>query len=212
MISALTGELKRLGDDRIHVQVGPILCELLVPAADLPVLQADVGRTLTFHTLFYIEGDASGGNLEPRLIGFLRPDDKSFFQLFITVKGIGPKKALKAIVAPAGDIARAIEGRDTRYLVELPQIGKRMAEQIVAELAGKCAKFASAAGGPSRPSVEPISSRSAGEEDAIAALMALGERRADAEMLLDRAKLASPAPKNTDGLVREMLRLRTHSR
>ena len=41
-----------------------------------------------FHTIFYIEGDASGGNLEPRLIGFLRPQDKAFFQLFITVKGI----------------------------------------------------------------------------------------------------------------------------
>src|SRR6185437_2509277 len=144
MISALTGELRRVSEDRIHVQVGPLLCEMLVPAADLALLQPDVGREMTFHTIFYIEGDASGVNMEPRLIGFLRPEDKAFFQLFITVKGIGPKKALKALVLPAGEIAQDIETKNTRFLIELPQIGKRMAEQIVAELAGKCAKFATA--------------------------------------------------------------------
>ena len=46
------------------------------------------------------DGDANGGNLEPRLIGFLRRDDKKFFEKFITVKGIGPKKALKALALP----------------------------------------------------------------------------------------------------------------
>jgi Holliday junction DNA helicase RuvA len=189
--------------------MGPILYEMLVPASDLPLLQGDVGQQMTFHTLFYIEGDASGGNLEPRLIGFLRPEDKAFFQLFITVKGIGPKKALKALVLPAGEIAQAIETRNTRFLVELPQIGKRMAEQIVAELAGKCAKFATALA-PGKPvQTGGISARSASEEDAIAALMALGERRTDAEILLDRARQAGVDVKTTDALVREMLRLRT---
>src|SRR5580704_10131066 len=147
MISALTGELQRVGEDRIHVQVGPLLCEMLVPASDLPPMQSDIGKQITLHTIFYIEGDASGGNLEPRLIGFLRPQDKAFFQLFITVKGIGPKKALKALVLRAGEIAQAIETKNTRFLVDLPQIGKRMAEQIVAELAGKCAKFATPVAG-----------------------------------------------------------------
>lgn len=208
MISALTGELRRVGADRVHVQVGPLLYELLAPAADLPFLQPDVGREITFHTLFYIEGDASGGNLEPRLIGFLRPEDKAFFQLFITVKGIGPKKALKALVLPTGEIAQAIETKNSRLLVELPQIGKRMAEQIVAELAGKCAKFATAVPGARAGATTGVSARTATEEDAIAALMALGERRAEAELLLDRAKQASPGVKTTDAFVREMLRMR----
>ena len=209
MISALTGELRRLGDDRIHIQVGPLLYEMLVTAADIQVLQPSVGQEITFHTILYIEGDASGGNLEPRLIGFLRAEDKAFFQLFITVKGIGPKKALKALVLPAGQIAQAIETRDSRFLVELPQIGKRMAEQIVAELAGKCGKFATPILPGKQSSAAPARSRPMVEEDAIAALMALGERRVDAELLLDRAKKATPALKSTDAFVREMLRMRT---
>jgi Holliday junction DNA helicase RuvA len=209
MISALTGELRRVDADRIHIQVGPLLYEMLVPASDLQLLQTDIGQQMTFHTIFYIEGDASGGNMEPRLIGFLRPQDKAFFQLFITVKGIGPKKALKALVLPTGEIAQAIETKNARFLVELPQIGKRMAEQIVAELAGKCGKFASALPAGKPATNLGVTSRSAVEEDAIAALMALGERRVDAELLLDRVKQASPNLKTTDAFLREMLRMRT---
>src|SRR3954462_1475396 len=140
MISALTGHLHQVDEDRIHLRVGQMIFEALVPASDVPLLHAGVGEEKTFHTIFYLEGDASGGSLEPRLIGFLRKDDKRFFEKFITVKGIGPKKALKALIYPAGDIARAIEGKDAKFLKGLPQIGARLAEQIVAELAGKVAE------------------------------------------------------------------------
>jgi Holliday junction DNA helicase RuvA len=209
MISALTGELHQVDDDRIHLQVGPMLCELLVPAADVGTLRMQIGQEMTFHTVFYLEGDSSGGNIEPRLVGFLRPEDRSFFQLFITVKGIGPKKALRALILPVGQIAQAIESKDARALCELPQIGKRMAELIVAELAGKVERFAlnGYERGGTRPI--PISKRTPAEEDAIAALVALGERRGDAEHLLDRAKYGNSKLISTTELINEMLRMRT---
>jgi len=206
MISAITGELERVDEDRLHLRVGPVLCELLVPAADVPLLQAGIGQEMTFHTVFYLEGDASGGNIEPRLIGFLRPEDRSFFQLFITVKGIGPKKALRALVMPTGEIARAIETRDTRFLCELPQIGKRMAELIVAELCGKVETFATLHTGAR---AGPAAKRLPAEDDAIAALVALGERRHDAEHLLDRAKHTNAGLRTTTEFISEMLRIRT---
>lgn len=209
MISALTGELRQVDDDRIHLQIGPMLCELLVPAADVGTLRSQVGEEMTFHTVFYLEGDSSGGNIEPRLVGFLRPEDRSFFQLFITVKGIGPKKALRALVIPVGQIAQAIESKDARSLCQLPQIGKRMAELIVAELAGKVEKFAfdGYEQGGTRPG--PMSKRTPAEEDAIAALVALGERRGDAEHLLDRARHGNSKLKSTTEFINEMLRMRT---
>lgn len=211
MISALTGELRRVDPDRLHLQVGPILIEMLIPASDVPLLGAAVGQEMTFHTILYFEGDAGGGGgLEPRLVGFLRVDDKRFFEKFITVKGIGPKKALKALVHPAGQVAQAIESKDTRFLVGLPQIGKRMAELIVAELSGKVAEFAVAAvGGKMNGAAIGAGGRAPFEEDAISVLMELGERRADAEHLLERARQANPNVKSTDALVREMLRMRT---
>ena len=209
MISSLTGTLHHVEEDRIHLRVGPMVYEALIPASDSALLMSGVGEEMTFHTILYFEGDASGGNLEPRLLAFLRKDDKRFFEKFITVKGIGPKKALKALIYPAGDIARAIEEKDARFLVGLPQIGKRMAEQIVAELAGKVKEFATSYDSSS-PSIAGASvRRSALEEDAIAALMALGERRNDAENLLERARATVQNVKTSNDLVREMLRMRT---
>jgi Holliday junction DNA helicase RuvA len=205
MIWALTGKLRRVEDGRAVVEAGPILYEMLVPAADLAELENSIGDDLTFHTIFYLEGDAARGNLEPRLIGFLRPEDRRFFNLFTTVKGIGPKTALRALSLPVGQIAAAIENRDTRFLVQLDGIGKRTAELIVAELAGKTKAFAF--GTPSAAG-SPPSRRQPFEEDAIGGLVALGERRADAEMLLDRARQNDPGLKTADGLIREMLRLR----
>ena len=171
------------------------------------MLEGRRDEELTFHTSFYIEGDTSGGTLTPRLIGFLRESDRGFFQQFITVKGIGPRKALKALALPAGEVAHAIETRDARTLIKLPQIGKRAAEQIIAELAGKVGRYITT-GLP----VTPIGGRGGAmtpvEEDAVSALVALGERRADAEGLLERAKASGVPTDGADRLIREMLRLR----
>jgi Holliday junction DNA helicase RuvA len=209
MIASITGDLAHVDQDRIHLRVGPILYELLVPAADVNRLKDDVGMEMTFHTLMYLQGDANGGNLEPRLLGFLRREDKKFFEKFITVKGIGPKKALKALALPVGEIAQAIESKDARFLCELPEIGKRTAEQIVAELSGKVEEFATPTGQSGGTSSIAGSRRTSVEEDAIMTLVALGDRRLDAEHLLDRVKQASPNLKTTQALVGEMLRMRT---
>ena len=208
MISALTGELRRVDEETIHVQVGPMLYELLVPASDITELQASLGETLTFHTIFYLEGDASRGGLDPRLIGFLRPEDRKFFERFTTVKGIGPKTALKALTVPAGHIARAIESKDTRFLIQLKGIGKRTAELVVAELHGKVKDFATGYGEKAEIGA-PTGPRSHADEDAIEGLMALGEPRALAERLLERARQANPNLKTSEALLREMLRMRT---
>lgn len=205
MISAVTGELRRVDEDRVHVQCGAMLFELLVPAADIAELQQSIGQTLTFHTIFYLEGDAARGNLEPRMIGFLRPGDRKFFERFTTVKGVGVKTALKALTEPVGQIAQAIESKDTRYLLRLKGVGKRTAELIVAELAGKLRDFATGYG--ERAAV--AAGRIAYEEEAIMGLVALGEARPVAERLMDMAKQGNPGLKTSGALLREMLALRT---
>jgi Holliday junction DNA helicase RuvA len=205
MISAITGEIRRVDNDRVHLASGAIVYEILVPAADVNELRSHVGDEITFHTIFDIEGDATRGGLTPRLIGFLRPEDKQFFQLFITVKGIGPKRALRALVQPIGEIATAIESKNTRALVELPEIGKRMAELIVAELAGKAAAFSVGSAAPRAYA----SARSSDEQLALEGAMTLGIPRVEAEHLLERARQIAPVIKATENLLREMLRLRT---
>src|SRR2546423_7174769 len=199
MISALTGELLEVQANRVSLRTGPFIFELLIPAADVETLRAQLGQEITFHTLFYLEGTAGGGNLDPKLIGFLRPQDKAFFNLFTTVKGIGPKTALRALSAPVGQIAEAIESKDTRALIQLDGIGKRTAELIIAELTGKTQKFATAQVGIT---IAGHNNRyTQNEEDALSAMTALGERRPDAERLLDRVKTQHKDLKTTDALL-----------
>ncbi len=201
MISALTGELRRIDEDRVQMQVGNMQLELLVPRADLVGLAVSIGEQVTFHTIFDLEGDATRGSLSPRLIGFLRPEDKQFFELFITVKGIGPKKALRALSVPVNQIARAIESRNPSELSRLEGIGRRMAEQIVAELSGKVEAFT--AGGPGG------SSRPPSDEEAILVCVQLGLARSDAERLLEKVKQINPEMTTAAAMSRQMLRMRS---
>ena len=204
MISAITGELKRVDDERAHVLAGPMLFELLVPAVDVLELQARLNEEVTLHTILHLQGD--GNSFEPQLIGFLRMEDKRFFERFITVKGIGPKTALRALTVPIAQIAHAIETRDPRPLTQLKGIGKRTAELIVAELAGKVGSFVSAGLSPAKA---PAAVRYSDEDEAAIAVLAspqMGLRRPDAERLLLRVKESNPTLKTADELVPEMLR------
>ena len=206
MIASLAGQLRQVDAGRVQLEAGPIVYELLVPAADVGELAVRVGETVTFHTILYLEGDPARGNLEPRLIGFVRADDRKFFDRFTTVKGIGVKTALRALTVPVGEIARAIEARDARFLSGLQGIGKRTAELMIAELSGKVKDFV---GGHADAAASTAHAWSAEEDTALAFATSaqMGLRRADAERLLQRVKSANPKINSASDMLAEMLRL-----
>lgn len=207
MIVRLSGKLDFVGADCVHVTIGELTHELLVPSADIPFLQTKIGQHVSFFTLQYIEGNPSFGSLAPKMLGFLRADDKDFFDLFTTVKGIGTKKALKAFAIPTSQIAAAIALKDTRKLATLPQIGKRAAEQIIAELHGKVEKFATG----STPAI-PVESLPDHEQSAIAALITLGEKRNEAENWVRRVCEVDPSLKDPNKIVPAVYRLKSGGR
>lgn len=206
MIVRLSGKLDFVGADCVHVTIGELTHELLVPAADVPFLQTKIGQNVVFFTLEYIEGNASFGQLAPKMIGFLRPEDKEFFELFTTVKGIGTKKALRALATNVAEIAAAIALKDARKLSSLPQIGKRAAEQIIAELHGKVEKFsragAAAAGGA------PVAQLPEHQVQAIEVLVKLGERRMEAETWVERVCQVDPTITDPQKVIQAVYRLR----
>ena len=136
MISRITGRVIQTGDDHVCVEVNGLCYEVQVPSGVALRLKESAGgdSTITLHTIHYIEGGMAIGNVTPRLIGFLDPNDREFFDLLRTVKGFGMRKALGALVIPIKRIATAIEKEDPRSLAKLPGIGARMAEKIIAEL------------------------------------------------------------------------------
>jgi len=180
---------------------GGLAYEVLVPACDVERLSRRAGQDVVLHTIHYLEGDPTRGMQTPRLIGFLAGADRDFFRAFTTVKGIGVRRALRALVRPVAEIAAAIQDKDAKGLTMLPEIGKRTAEQIIAELHGKVETFAGA----------PVAAQTELPEvgaDAISVLVQLGERRADAAALVERVLAVAPELSSTEEVLHHAYRLK----
>jgi Holliday junction DNA helicase RuvA len=142
MIAGIEGRLVKLDTETALVQVGAITYEVMLPGYGVSALAGRIGTDISLCTMEYYEGSLGGGNLIPRLVGFLTPPEREFFSTFISVKGMGIRKGLRALNIPIQDIAAAVETGDEKLLMSLPGIGRRMAQQAVAELKGKLQTFA----------------------------------------------------------------------
>lgn len=170
--------------------------EVMLSAHGATELAPRVGQRVELRTFQYLEQQAQGASFIPRLVGFTSEADQRLFELLTRVKGLGVKRALRAMAAPAHQIAAAIVEGDIGFLKSLPEIGKKLAETVVLELkdrVGALALDAPASGiVESRPGVsrETAVSRSgsvgavlagAAAQQAVAALERLGEDRDRAE-------------------------------
>jgi holliday junction DNA helicase RuvA len=142
------------------------------------------------------------------LVGFLSPADRAFFRLFTTVKGIGFRKALRALVRQPGEVAAAIVNKDAKFLVALPEIGRRTSETIIVELSGKVDEWASRDFAPTAEA--PALSSAAAE--ALAVLTQLGERRADATAIIERVLAVAPELETPEAIIQQAYRLKAAGR
>lgn len=203
MIARIAGILEDVAAGVALLDTGTGLWyEVLVPACDVERLSARLKKDVVLYTIHYLEGDPSHGAQTPRLVGFLSESDRRFFRVFTTVKGIGNRKALRAMAKPIGEIASAILARDTRLLVSLPEIGKRTAEQIIAELHDKVAEFA---GPTATAATAPLSEAAA---EAVSVLVQLGERRGDAIALVDRVLAVAPDLESPEEIIQQVYKLK----
>ena len=123
LITQLRGILRSVAEEELILAVEPFDVEVLIPDHARRQLQARVGELVTLHTVFYIEGNQMGGRMNPRLVGFLSPIDREFFDTFCSVDGVGVRKALRAMVRPVREIARMIQDQDVKLLATLPGVG-----------------------------------------------------------------------------------------
>jgi Holliday junction DNA helicase RuvA len=207
MISRIQGTLLAIEDGKALLRVDSLTYEVMIPGADHQRLALQLGQSIELHTLYYLENQNQGAAYVPRLIGFNSPGDRAFFELFTTVKGIGNRKALRSLQLPFGTIAAAIAEKDVDLLKSLPEIGKRTAETIIVELHGKVDRFVEVkpvAGVPGGMS----DSRAALIQDSVTILTQLGEQKAVARQLVERALNADPAIERADALVAAAYRLK----
>jgi Holliday junction DNA helicase RuvA len=200
MITKITGIPIAVALDTLTLAVGAFEYEILIPEFARRNLQDKIGSNVSLHTVEYLEGNAMQGRLIPRLVGFLNPIEREFFDMFCEVDGVGVKKALRAMVRPVQEVAAMIEEQDAKGLATLPGIGPATADRIIAKLRRKVPKFALLVAGEVAAATGSEIERDLLSE-AYEVLRVLGHSEVEARRLLDGALDKKTKYKDVDSLL-----------
>ncbi|HPZ07526.1 MAG TPA: OB-fold domain-containing protein [Candidatus Eremiobacteraeota bacterium] len=139
MLSRITGKILEFSENSVILDLHGLGFEILLPTAILKTLENKMEEPVTLVLYFYLQITPSRGT--PVLIGFNTELEREFFEHFISIASIGPKTAVKSLIYPFSQIARAIDTGDESLLKSMPGIGPRKVKEIIAKLQGKLSKF-----------------------------------------------------------------------
>lgn len=185
MIAHITGTVRDITEKFVVIDTGGLGYKVFTSQETLSDLS--IGIQTSLYTYLAVREDALD------LYGFSSDDARGFFELLISVSGIGPRGALSILsLASLDTLKKAIATGDTGYLTKVSGIGRKTAEKIIIELRDKLVAHKSDTGTNLR-----------GESDALEALKALGYSQNDAR---DALKEISPEITDTNTRIKEALK------
>lgn len=154
MIASLRGKITLKQDDFIILDVAGVGYKIVCPSFVLQSLKVKEESCLFTH--LHVSQDRVA------LYGFLEHQELKFFEMLISISGIGPKAALGILaLAPVKTLKEAIAGENLSLLTKVSGIGKKTAARIILELKSKLKG-------------EKLGPAAEGLEEAIEALVGLG--------------------------------------
>ncbi|MEI8061815.1 MAG: Holliday junction branch migration protein RuvA [bacterium] len=180
MIAQLTGTVAYIDLKFIILNVNNVGYKVFTTNDELSTLSVGSERAFWIHST--IREDAFD------LYGFTKKENHDFFELLITVSGIGPKSALGILsVASVESLREAIVSGETSYITKIGGISKKIAEKITIELRGKVTSDEG----------EFSKGRGKNDADALDALRALGYSHKEAREALEKvpATIKDPGEK-----------------
>ena len=205
MIARLRGVVREIGELQLLLDIHGVGYEVFIPASILRVLPERLGANGEIELVTFHYQQLEVGRGIPVLIGFFNEVEREFFVRFISVAGIGPRAALKALTLPIPAIARAIDEGDLALLRSLPGIGEQRAKEIVAKLQGKVGKYALMQTKDLLPAPAKTA-QDALEEEAIAVLVQLEYKKIEAKEMVRGALQRNPKAKSSEELLNEIYR------
>jgi len=204
MIGRLTGELLQCGPQEVVLDVGGVGYLLRIPLSTFYAVSGRSNGRVSLHVHTHVREDAL------LLFGFATSDERSAFELLISISGVGPRIAL-AVLSGIGvaELEHAVETGDRARLERIPGIGRKTAERILLELRGRMER-ASHSGSAEPPEARGTASRT-GEQrgtrsDAVSALVNLGYPRDAAGRAVDAALADTQAEVPLEDVLRNALR------
>lgn len=168
MIYSVSGTLALKDDHFAVVETGGVGIKLYASRLTLEGLPA-TGAQVKFFCHLHVREDALD------LFGFTTEGELTFFEMLISVSGVGPRSALAILdTGPLDELAAAIKEDRPDLLTRAPGIGRKTAERVIVELRNKVQAAKS----------EATVGRMETDGDLLEALTSLGYRKDEARAAL----------------------------
>jgi len=188
MIAHLYGTIIFAGDRYVILETGGVGYKVRVTVDTLQAIKKNDYKKASLWIYTVVREDALD------LYGFQNQTELEFFEMLISVSGIGPKGALGILnVAPVEHLKEAVAMGDTGALTKVSGIGSKSAQKIILELRDKLDGHESITG----------STMLGDERDAIEGLVALGYAERNAR---DALKKVSTEIKGTSARIKSALK------
>ena len=198
MIALISGKIVYKGISHVIVDVQGVGYRIFIPLTTFYELP-ETGQTITLHVHTNVKQDAIN------LFGFYTVQERDLFQLMISVSGIGPKMSMNILSGiSAQELLRAISGGNVGKLVNIPGVGKKMAERLILELKEKVIKKMMLEETPVAD--DQHKANEIIMEDALSALVNLGYKSNVARDALDKALRSSEEELGMDQLLKKTLK------
>lgn len=199
MIALISGKIIYKSIAHVIVDVQGVGYRVFIPLTTFYELP-EPGHSITLHVHTNVKQDAIN------LFGFYTDQERDLFQLMISVSGIGPKIAMNILSGiSAHDLMNAISGGHVGKLVNIPGVGKKMAERLILELKEKIIKKMML----EKTTEEDIQSHAEDliREDVLSALINLGYKNNVAKDAVDRAMRSADEVISMDTLLKKTLKI-----
>jgi Holliday junction DNA helicase RuvA len=199
MIALISGKIAYKGISHVIVDVQGVGYRVFIPLTTFYELP-EAGQIITLHIHTNVKQDAIN------LFGFYSIQERDLFQLMISVSGIGPKIAMNILSGiSARELLSAISGGNVGKLVNVPGVGKKMAERLVLELKEKVLKkimFEKLPEADIQNRADDIIM-----EDVLSALVNLGYKNNTAKDALEKVVRSSEEELSMDKLLKKTLKI-----
>jgi Holliday junction DNA helicase RuvA len=176
LIGSLRGPVTHVGQDYVLVELNGVGYRVVAGPSLLARLRLGSEARIFVHHLVREDQQA--------LFGFASPEELAFFELLMTVTGVGPRLALAITSAHAvTKLQLAIVTDDADLLTSVSGVGRKTALRVILELKEKIHAAGIAAGGGAST-----------DSDVVAALESLGYTASEAR------RAAGAVAGNQDGL------------
>lgn len=194
MIAQLRGQVVRIDDNIVIIDVGGVGYAVTVSAKTQAGLAVDAGQATLLTDMIVREDSMT-------LFGFVDPAERDAFRLLVTVQGVGAKAAMAILsVLTPDDLAGAIMAGDRAMVARADGVGPKLAQRVVNELAEKIGALPVAGAAPTAAAGAAASAGTVGA-DAMSALVNLGYGRAEAHAALQKARAAGVAEDDLSALI-----------